>query len=59
VDELATMVFMTEMYGLAKKKNISYHEAVNRVKRKFITGEIGKGKYTSPYYWAAFVYYGR
>ena len=38
-------------------RQISYIQAINEVKRKFINGEYGE-KYQQPYYWAPFVYYG-
>ncbi len=49
---------MAEFNKIIKEKNISYAKALNEVKRKLIKGEID-AHWTSPYYWALFVFYGQ
>ena len=50
----STMEFMVEMYRLNEETGMSYSRAITEMKRRFI-----QGKYSSPYYWAPFVYYGK
>lgn len=51
----STMEFMTDLYSnLAETRN-NYFIAINDIKRKFIK----EGKYSDPFYWAPFVYYGK
>lgn len=54
VADESTALFMARMYRLAAEREISYKEAVTLMKREFIDG----GKYSHPYFWAPFVYYG-
>ncbi len=49
--------FMATMYGMVQDKGLSYPEAITEVKRRFINSDFGE-KYSAPYYWAPFVYYG-
>ena len=58
VADESTMKFMVEMYKLVNESGITYDEAITEIKRKFLSGEIGNGKYMNPFYWAPFVYYG-
>ena len=57
VSDEVTATLMTEVYKAAAAGQ-SYPEALTSVKRRFIAGEFGK-KWQSPYYWSAFVYYGK
>ncbi|MHC4268764.1 MAG: CHAT domain-containing protein [Planctomycetota bacterium] len=57
VADESTSRFMGTMYSLSQDKGLSYPEAITEVKRRFINGDFG-GKYSAPYYWAPFVYYG-
>lgn len=54
VNDLSTSEFMKAMY--AKKGN--YFKNMTEVKKEFLNGQFGK-KYSHPYYWAPFVYYGK
>ena len=54
VADKSTMEFMTGLYDLAKRKKISYDRAITKMKRRFIKDK----KYSNPFYWAPFVYYG-
>jgi tetratricopeptide (TPR) repeat protein/CHAT domain-containing protein len=53
----STSRFMATMYGIVQDKGLGYPEAITEVKRRFINGDFGE-KYSAPYYWAPFVYYG-
>ena len=57
IDDEATGIFMTSFYKLVFKENKSYGEALLLTRQKFIAGEYGE-RYKSPYYWAAFKYFG-
>lgn len=54
-DEVTTL-FISEFYKLVLQ-GIEFPEALRQVRKKFISGEMGK-EYQSPYYWAPFKYYG-
>ncbi|MCG8568757.1 MAG: CHAT domain-containing protein, partial [Spirochaetes bacterium] len=55
ISDEGTKEFMTSLYQLVKKENISYAEAISRIKRKFIKDS----QFNNPFYWAPFVYYGQ
>jgi len=57
VSDESTMKFMTGFYESIKAGK-SYNEAICEMKRKFISGS-SDSRYSIPYYWAPFVYYGR
>jgi len=50
-----TMAFMTGMYKMVRDDGLTYSRAVTDMKRAFIRSD----EYRQPYYWAAFVYYGK
>ena len=54
VADEATMRFMTGFYGLIEKERLEYSEALAEMKRRFIRDD----RFSSPFFWAAFVYYG-
>ena len=54
VSDTATTEFMTGMYTLAEKENLSYRDAITAMKRLFIREDA----YAHPFFWAPFVYYG-
>ncbi len=54
VADESTMDFMVVMYRLIEETGMSYSRAITEMKRRFI-----QGKYSSPNYWAPFVYYGK
>jgi CHAT domain-containing protein/uncharacterized protein HemY len=54
IEDKSTMEFMTGMYRLAAAKQYSYSKAVNNMKRTFIKSE----QYSSPCFWAPFIYWG-
>lgn len=58
VADASTSIFMTELYRIVEKEKCSYKDAMLKVKQKFISGEFSN-KYSHPYYWAPFVYYGK
>lgn len=58
VDEEASAKFMEEFYKLVKDENLNYAEAINKVKRRFISGEINLF-WKDPIYWAPFTLYGK
>ncbi len=53
----STSQFMATMYSMVQDKGLGYPEAITDVKRRFINGDFGE-KFSAPYYWAPFVYYG-
>jgi CHAT domain-containing protein len=55
VADESTTEFMSGMYKLAMENNMTYYEAMAEMKRRFIKSS----KWSSPYYWAPFVYYGK
>ena len=58
VADESTSQFMVSMYDMVQDKDISYAVAMTEVKRRFINGNFGE-EYKAPFYWAAFVYYGK
>jgi CHAT domain-containing protein len=58
VSDAGTMRFMTDMYALTLSDGLSYDEAVNVVKRRFIAGAYGEA-FRDVRIWAPFVHYGR
>lgn len=56
ISDEATTLFFREFYKQVLE-GTEYPEALRRVRKKFITGEMGE-QYRSPYYWAPFKYYG-
>ena len=56
ISDEATTLFFREFYKLVLE-GTEYPEALRRVRKKFIAGEMGE-QYRSPYYWAPFKYYG-
>ncbi|PLX01141.1 MAG: hypothetical protein C0594_14215 [Marinilabiliales bacterium] len=57
VADKSTSVFMQEVYKKTIHENKSYSEAINEVKREFISGKYNKW-WKSPFFWAPFVYFG-
>ncbi len=58
VSDAGTMRFMRELYALTESEGVTYAEAVDRVKRRFIAGDFGP-QFEDPIIWAPFVHYGR
>lgn len=55
IADVSTGEFMIGLYELINsRESIDYSTAITIMKRKFI-----KGEFSDPYFWAAFVYYGR
>ena len=57
IDDKSTAIFMEKLYQLVMKGGMSFHAAVNQTKICFMKGEFGE-KYSDPYYWGPFVYFG-
>lgn len=57
IDDEATGLFMASFYSFVFKENKSYAEALMLTRQKFISGTYGE-RYKSPYFWAAFKYFG-
>jgi len=57
VNDYTTAVFMGDFYKYIKKNN-SYFEANAKAKLNFLKNKNISNTKKSPYYWAAFVYYG-
>ena len=57
VNDAGTMYFMTGLYQLTEKQGMSYPDAVNEMKRRFISGEFGEF-FADPQIWAPFIHYG-
>ena len=57
VSDAGTMYFMRDVHALVLNEGLSYDEAANRVKRRFIVGEYG-AQFQDVYIWAPFVHYG-
>jgi len=55
IDDKATKEFMTDMYKNAGSFSVPFYLALSRAKRDFIKSE----KFSDPFYWAPFVYWGR
>ncbi len=58
VADKSTAQFMVEMYKQAENEHMTYAQAINIVKRKFINGDFGSS-WKMPFFWAPFVYYGQ
>lgn len=54
ISDEAALHFMADFYRLAEESGVRYAAALNQIKREFICS----GKYSHPFYWGAFVYYG-
>ncbi|HUV08937.1 MAG TPA: CHAT domain-containing tetratricopeptide repeat protein, partial [Spirochaetia bacterium] len=54
VADESTMEFMTGLYRFAWEQGLSYPEAMTLMKRQFI-----RSRYSDPFFWAPFVFYGR
>ena len=57
VNDASTMYFMSGMYDLMSKTNMSYADAIDDMKRRFIKGEFGE-QFKKTNYWAPFIHYG-
>lgn len=57
VNDASTMYFMAGMYELVSKTDMSYAEAMDDMKRRFIKGEFGE-LFRGTNYWAPFIHYG-
>ncbi|MGB3466807.1 MAG: CHAT domain-containing protein [Cyclobacteriaceae bacterium] len=57
VNDAGTMYFMTGLYQMTEKEGKSYSDAVNLMKRRFISGEFGDF-FKDPKIWAPFIHYG-
>ncbi|MDX9980708.1 MAG: CHAT domain-containing protein, partial [Lentisphaeria bacterium] len=55
VADESTKDLMVAVYGLVEKEGMPFAQALTRVKREFIKNR----KYSHPFYWAPFVYYGQ
>jgi CHAT domain-containing protein len=58
VNDASTMYFMSGMYELVNKSNMSYADAIDDMKRRFIRGEFGE-QFRKTNYWAPFIHYGK
>lgn len=71
VDEVTRSFFMKQVYQAALKTGISYEQAFTKTKRAFIKGTLeekgpvpaaaegdGALKFSNPYFWGSFIYYG-
>ncbi len=64
VADESTMKFMIGIYSLVQDTGMSYDRAITEMKRKLILSEVDlkntkPNNYSSPFYWAPFVYYGK
>ncbi|MEL7145086.1 MAG: CHAT domain-containing protein, partial [Bacteroidota bacterium] len=57
VNDAGTMYFMTGLYQLTEREGKSYDDAVNIMKREFISGKFGEF-FQDPKIWAPFIHYG-
>ncbi len=55
VADKSTMEFMIGMYKKVSENGMSYDKAITEMKREYIKS----GKYSIPFYWAPFVFYGK
>jgi len=55
VSDEGTKEFMSLFYNILKEEKCSYDTALTQTKRLFIKND----KYSNPFYWACFVYYGK
>jgi CHAT domain-containing protein len=51
----STMKLMVGLYELVSRQDLTYYQALNEMKRRFIRDP----DYQKPFYWAPFVYYGK
>ena len=58
VNDASTMYFMSGMYELVNKTDMTYADAIDDMKRRFIKGEFGE-LFRKTNYWAPFVHYGK
>lgn len=61
VSDESTMNFMIGVYSLVQEKGLDYDRAITEMKRAFLSGSVSaenNKNYSSPFYWAPFVYYG-
>ena len=58
VNDASTMYFMAGMYELVSKTDMSYADAIDDMKRRFIKGEFGD-TFRGTNYWAPFIHYGK
>ena len=63
VADKSTMKFMIGVNGLVQKKGFDYDKAITEMKRAFLSGSVDSAdrnkSYSSPFFWAPFVYYGK
>jgi len=57
VNDASTMYFMSGMYDLVRQTGMSYADAIDDMKRRFIRGEFG-AQFKKTNYWAPFIHYG-
>ncbi len=57
VNDASTMYFMSGMYELVSKTDMTYADAIDDMKRRFIRGEFGE-LFKGTNYWAPFIHYG-
>lgn len=58
VNDASTMYFMSGMYDLVRQTNMTYDDAIDDMKRRFIRGEFGE-QFKGTNYWAPFIHYGK
>ncbi|WP_323756773.1 CHAT domain-containing protein [Roseivirga sp.] len=57
VNDASTMYFMAGMYELVGKTNMTYADAIDDMKRRFIRGEFGE-VFKGTGFWSPFIHYG-
>ena len=57
VNDASTMYFMAGMYELVGKTNMTYADAIDDMKRRFIKGEFGE-TFKGTGFWSPFIHYG-
>jgi CHAT domain-containing protein len=55
VADESTMEFMVGLYRLVYQQGMPYSRAITEMKRRF----VNSSRYSSPFFWAPFVYYGK
>ena len=58
VADESTKEFMVGMYRKVKAEGVSYSEAIRQMKLEFSGGREYDTRYSHPFYWAPFIYYG-